>query len=414
MELADKLRILADAAKYDVSCSSSGSHRVNPGYGMGNAQACGICHSWTADGRCISLLKVLYTNVCTYDCAYCVNRRSNDIERASFTPDEVARLTMDFYRRNYIEGLFLSSAVAVSADRTMERLIRVAEILRQREGYFGYIHMKAIPGADLALVRRLGYLVDRLSINVEFATPAELALLAPDKKADSIERAMLCVRDRKLENLPVPYGRGRPPAFVPAGQSTQMIVGAGENAGSDRDILLRAQALYSQMQLKRVFYSAYIPVNQSQPCPPRAAVPLLREHRLYQADWLLRFYGFSAEEMMGQQTALDLSLDPKTAWAVSNYVHFPVDVNRAPYEALLRVPGIGVLSARRIIASRRVARLHYDQLRPLGVVMARAKYFVVAEGKPSQAVPSHPEGIYRKLAAPANPYQQVSFWEALA
>ncbi len=410
MELEEKLRILAGAAKYDVSCSSSGSNRPNTG-GIGNAAASGICHAWTSDGRCVSLLKVLYTNVCSFDCAYCFCRRSNDVPRTSFTPDELARLTMAFYRRNYIEGLFLSSAVAVSPDRTMERLIRVAEILRFREGFQGYIHMKAIPGADLALVRRLGFLVDRMSINMEFATQRQLHLLAPDKQAGQIRGAMLSVRDTLSEYAGLPALRPQDPHFVPAGQSTQMIVGASDE--SDSDILNSAQGMYREMRMKRVYYSAYIPAVRLHPQAVASPVPLKREHRIYQADWLMRFYGFEAGELLKPGGNLDLAIDPKAAWAVKHPEQFPVNVNRASYEQLLRVPGIGARSAKRIVASRRMARLSYDGLRKLGVVMKRAAYFVTAQGTRDISYQEKPEVLYRLLAdGPAYAHQQLSFFDA--
>ncbi len=410
MDLEQKLAILTDAAKYDVSCASSGSSRPGVKGGVGNTAAGGICHSWTADGRCVSLLKLLYTNVCCYDCAYCVNRRSNDVPRASFTPDEVARLTIDFYRRNMIEGLFLSSAVAISPDRTMERLIRVAEILRQRERFNGYIHMKVIPGASAALVQRLGYLVDRASVNVEFATDRELSLLAPDKTRRGIEGNMLAIRDKKLELLPTLYHGAAPPAFVPAGQSTQMIVGAAD--GNDRDILGRAEALYQQMGMKRVYYSAYVPVNL--PSSQQARTPLLREHRVYQADWLMRFYGFRAGEILGERPNLDLAVDPKIAWAVANYRLFPLDVNTAPKELLLRVPGLGPRSVERILAARRLARISYEALGKTGAVMRRARYFISAQGRRPYPLVDDPERVYRALAGQdKEAHQQLSFLEAV-
>lgn len=407
MDLERKLGILTDAAKYDVSCASSGSERKGRAGSMGSAAPGGVCHTWTADGRCVSLLKLLYTNACRYDCAYCVNRRSADVPRASFTPQEVARLTMDFYRRNYIEGLFLSSAVAVSADRTMEQLIRVAELLRGPERFNGYIHMKVIPGADPALVRRLGYLVDRVSVNIEFPTVRELRLLAPDKDALNIRQNMLAVRDRKQELLPSIY-RGQPPSFVPAGQSTQMIVGAGDS--DDRDILTCAQTLYQKVQLKRVYYSAYVPVGPA--AVPGVRPPLLREHRVYQADWLMRFYGFGAGEILGPRTHLDLRIDPKAAWALDHFDRFPVDVNTAPLELLLRVPGIGPHSAGRILEARRGARLTYDTLGLTGAVMKRARHFLTAQGRRPFPRMEDPAQIYRLLAgSDPDGVQQLSFLE---
>lgn len=412
MDVTDKVRILADAAKYDVSCASSGSERKGQPGMVGSAAAGGICHSWTADGRCVSLLKLLYTNACQYDCAYCVNRRSNDIPRASFTPDEVAKLTMAFYRRNYIEGLFLSSAVAVNADHTMERLIRVAELLRHQERFNGYIHMKVIPGADPALIRRLGYLVDRVSTNVEFATDEELRLLAPDKQPQGIQSAMLSIRSEQMSLLPALRTHTQVPRFVPAGQSTQMIVGAGRS--DDRDILLRAESLYRHMQMKRVYYSAYVPVNPLALPGAAVATPLLREHRVYQADWLLRFYGFEAAEILGHRTLLDLQVDPKAAWAVDNYHLFPLDVNTAPLEMLLRVPGIGMTSARRIIASRRQARLTYDSLKKTGAVMKRARHFLTADGRRPYTLTDDAQRVYLSLAhQDGSGFEQLSFLEAV-
>jgi len=394
MDLEEKLGILTDAAKYDVSCASSGAERKGQKGGMGNAALGGICHSWTADGRCVSLLKLLYTNACIYDCSYCVNRRSNDLPRASFTPREVAELTMAFYRRNMIEGLFLSSAVALSPDRTMERLIRVAEILRHQERFMGYLHMKIIPGASPELVRRLGYLADRVSVNVEFATARELALLAPDKQPEGIRRNMLSIRERQLELLPSLYRGPRPPAFVPAGQSTQMIVGAGDS--DDREILTRAQSLYQGVGMKRVYYSAYVPVNQK--AEGRLPPPMLREHRVYQADWLMRFYGFEAEEILGRRRFLDARVDPKCAWAVDNYHLFPLNVNTAPREMLLRVPGFGPKTVQRILAARRQAALSYDSLGKTGAVMRRARYFVQARGRRLYPLPEDGAQVYRALA----------------
>ncbi len=411
MDLSEKLAILTDAAKYDVSCASSGSEKGGRKGSIGNTAASGICHTWTTDGRCVSLLKLLYSNVCCYDCAYCVNRRSNDIPRASFTPEELAKLTIAFYRRNYIEGLFLSSAVAVDADHTMERLIRVAELLRNQEHFNGYIHMKIIPGASPALVQRLGYLVDRVSVNIEFPTNRELALLAPDKQAGSIRASMLSIRDKKIELLPALYRGAVPPRFVPAGQSTQMIVGAGDS--DDRDILTCAQGLYQQVQLKRVYYSAYVPVNQRILSDGPIRAPLLREHRVYQADWLMRFYGFQAQEILGSRQFLDLRVDPKIAWAVDNYPLFPLDVNTAPLEMLLRVPGIGPRSAQRILAARRLARLTYDTLKKTGTVLTRARYFLVADGYRPYPRVNDPGRVYNILAGEDDQScKQLSFLEA--
>ncbi len=411
MDLAEKLAILTDAAKYDVSCASSGSEKAGKKGSIGSTAASGICHTWTSDGRCVSLLKLLFSNVCCYDCAYCVNRRSNDIPRASFTPEELAKLTIAFYRRNYIEGLFLSSAVAVSADHTMERLIRVAELLRNQERFNGYIHMKVIPGASPALVQRLGYLVDRVSVNIEFPTGRELALLAPDKDPLSIKGSMLSIRDKKMELLPSLYRGASPPRFVPAGQSTQMIVGAGES--DDRDILTCAEGLYQQIQLKRVYYSAYVPVNRKILPVGAVQAPLLREHRVYQADWLMRFYGFQAGEILGGRRFLDLKVDPKIAWAIDNYQLFPLDVNTAPLEILLRIPGIGPRSAQRILASRRLVRLTYESLKKTGAVMARARYFLSADGQLPYPRLNDPGKVYHVLSGlDEENFKQLSFLEA--
>jgi len=412
MDLEEKLGILTDAAKYDVSCASSGASRKGAKGGVGNAAASGICHSWTSDGRCVSLLKLLYTNACMYDCSYCVNRRSNDVPRASFTPQEVAGLTMAFYRRNMIEGLFLSSAVAISADRTMERLIRVAEILRNREHFGGYIHMKVIPGASRRLVERLGYLADRVSVYIEFPTDQELSLMAPDKTPEGIRSNMLSVRDRKLELLPSLFRGSRPPAFVPAGQSTQMILGAGNS--DDREVLNKAESLYQMMGMKRVYYSAYVPVNLPLEEAIRVRTPLLREHRVYQADWLMRFYGFQAREILGERRFLDQKVDPKAAWAVDNFHLFPLDVNTAPREMLLRVPGLGPRAVQRILQARRLAAISYDSLAKTGAVMKRARHFITAQGRRPHLLTDDPGRVYRALAGEdKDAFRQLSFLDTV-
>lgn len=379
MELAEKLAILADAAKYDVSCSSSGSGRRNTPGGTGNASYAGICHSWAADGRCISLLKILMTNACIYDCEYCVNRRSHDTPRAMLSPEDIVRVTMAFYRRNYIEGLFLSSGIVRSPDYTTELLIQVARTLRVREKFNGYIHMKAIPGTDESLLEELGQYVDRMSVNMELPSARSLALLAPQKTKQAILSPMRFIHDRLTEQREEKRRRGKG-AFVPAGQTTQLIVGAtGE---SDRQILQLSEGLYRAVGLKRVYYSAYVPVMQGKNLPALAHPPLLRENRLYQADWLLRFYHFSAEELLPEnQPDFDLSLDPKACWALAHRAWFPVEVNRAPYEVLLRVPGIGVTSARRIIGLRRYGGLSADTVRRVGVVWKRARHFLTIGGR---------------------------------
>ena len=373
----EKLRILAESARYDVSCSSSGSNRGNRKGGIGNTAASGICHSWSADGRCISLLKILLTNHCIYDCAYCPNRRSNDIRRVALTPDEVAELTINFYRRNYIEGLFLSSGVVQSPDYTMELLIETIRKLREEHRFNGYVHLKLTPGADPLLVEQAGDLADRVSVNLELPTRESLALLAPEKSRDAI---MLPMRQVSGLIAARKEDRRRTPAFVPAGQSTQVIIGATPD--SDLRIISLSEKLYQVLGLKRVYYSAYVPVSSDPRLPALNSTPLLlREHRLYQADWLLRFYGFSATELLdGGAPNLDPELDPKAAWALRNRHLFPVEVNQAEYEVLLRIPGIGVRSAQRIIRARRVQRLREEDLVRIGVVLKRARYFLTADG----------------------------------
>ena len=380
MDTMEKLRILSDAAKYDVACTSSGAQKSARRGGIGSAAACGICHSFAGDGRCISLLKVLQTNACVYDCAYCVNRRSNDTRRVSFAPRELAELTIAFYRRNYIEGLFLSSGVAGSPDATTETMIETLCVLREEYRFSGYIHAKAIPGADAALVRRLGLLADRLSVNIELPSGESLSRLAPDKTKAAILAPMSLIRGGIDENRRDLVRYRHTPRFAPAGQSTQMIVGAtGE---TDRHILTLTSALYTRYQLKRVFYSAYVPVNETRALPPVGTPPpLWREHRLYQADWLLRFYGFSSDELFhGTEGRLHPYLDPKCHWALRHKEIFPLEVNRAPSELLLRVPGVGVKSAWRIVKARRAAALTWDALAKIGVVTKRARHFLVAKG----------------------------------
>jgi putative DNA modification/repair radical SAM protein len=381
LDIYEKLRILTDAAKYDVACTSSGADKKSKPGGLGSAVACGICHSFSGDGRCISLLKVLMTNACAYDCAYCVNRRSHDTPRAVFEPRELADLTIAFYRRNYIEGLFLSSGVLKSPDHTTERLIQTLRILREEYIFNGYIHVKAIPGADKALIALLGTLADRMSVNIELPSQASLQLLAPDKTKQSILKPMGFIRERIEQTKEERALVRSTPRFVPAGQSTQMIVGAtGEN---DLKILNLTEGLYQNYKLKRVFFSAYIPTVESSLLPtPDTKPPLLREHRLYQADWLLRFYGFSASELLDDHNPnFNPFLDPKCNWALHHPEVFPVEVNRAPYQTLLRVPGIGVRSAQRIVAVRRTGSLDAAGLKKLGVVLKRAQYFITCAGK---------------------------------
>lgn len=379
LDLMDRLKILADGAKYDVSCSSSGSSRSNNG-GVGSTAASGICHTWTSDGRCISLLKILLTNACIYDCAYCVNRRSNDTQRVALTPDEVAELTIGFYRRNYIEGLFLSTGVVRSPDYTMELLIRAARALREQYGFNGYIHLKLVPGADPLLVEQAGLWADRVSINLELPTRESLHLLAPDKPRDAVVQPMRQVSRLISHNRAERKHSRKVPRFAPAGQSTQLIVGASHE--TDRQIVMLSEQLYRRLDLKRVYYSAFIPLNQDARLPARPVAPLKREHRLYQADWLLRYYGFSAHELLDEQSPqLDSELDPKTGWALRHLHLFPLEVNQASYEELLRVPGVGVRSAQRILRARRHGHLSLDELSLLGVVMKRARYFLTARGK---------------------------------
>jgi len=401
MELLDKLTILADAAKYDAACTSSGVRRGFQEGKIGNTSSslAGCCHSFSADGRCITLLKVLLSNDCCYECKYCVNRRSNDTPRASFSPEELAELTIQFYRRNYIEGLFLSSGVLRSPDYTMELMIRTLSILRNEYRFNGYIHAKAIPGAAAELVEQLGMLADRLSVNIELPSESSLRLLAPNKTKQSVLRPMRYIAERGDENRRELVKYRHAPRFSPAGQSTQLIVGATPE--SDRHILTLTQSLYDKYRLKRVFYSAYVPVVESTLLPSLdTKPPLLREHRLYQADWLLRFYGFRAEELLDDD-APDFNplLDPKCCWALRHREFFPVEVNRADYEALLRVPGIGVVSARRILAARRVGSLRAEDLKKLGVVMKRAQYFLTCNGALATPIRLSPEGVMQNLIA---------------
>ena len=376
----EKLRILSDAAKYDVSCSSSGSGRKNTNNGLGNGAISGICHSWSADGRCVSLLKILMTNYCIYDCKYCISRKSNDIERAILTPDEIVRLTINFYRRNYIEGLFLSSGVIKNADYTMEQMIAVAKKLRLEENFNGYIHMKVIPGASRELIREIGLYVDRVSVNIELAESKVLKLLAPDKKPTDISTSMGLIRKNQIQNTEEKKLFKSTPSFIPAGQTTQMIIGAGGE--SDYAILSKSENLYKNFGLKRVYYSAYVPVNKSGILANTNAVPMLREHRIYQADWLLRFYNFKAEEILDEKNPfIDPLLDPKANWAVQNWHLFPMEINRASYKDLIRIPGIGVTSAKRIVMVRRHNVIKYEHLKKLGVVIKRAKYFITVNGE---------------------------------
>ena len=421
MELLDKLTILSDAAKYDAACTSSGVRRkFQPGkIGNTSSSIAGCCHSFSADGRCVTLLKVLMTNCCVYDCKYCVNRRSNDTRRAAFTPRELAELTIGFYRRNYIEGLFLSSGVLRNADYTTEQMIRALRILRQEYGFNGYIHAKAIPGTSPELVQQLGLLADRMSVNIELPSHQGLQTLAPDKTREAILRPMGLIRDKVSESRQELVKYKHAPAFAPAGQSTQLIVGATKD--TDRHILHLTEALYQKYRLKRVFYSAYVPVVENSLLPSLdTKPPLLREHRLYQADWLLRFYGFQASELLDEaHPDFNPQLDPKCSWAVSHLEHFPVEIMRADYETLLRVPGIGPTSARRIVSARRTAHLRFEDLKKLGVVVKRAQFFLVCDGHAAPGLRFSPESIVRQLEAvergllPSGEMQQLSLFDAV-
>ena len=461
--LMEKLQILADSAKYDVSCSSSGSHRKNTG-NIGNAHTAGICHSWSADGRCISLLKVLFSNKCVYNCEYCVNRRSNDFPRASFEPDELARLTIEFYRRNYIEGLFLSSAVEVSPDHTAERILESLRLLRYKYGFSGYIHAKIIPGVSQELLHEIGLVADRLSVNIEMPTARSLQAFAPQKKPKEIFTPMRQITNSLIErnslkgpgnmfrgiavNAPEHYLKGfsreieekdkagsswadsdpqdsitavssaRPLSrnrrrqgedFAPAGQTTQMIIGAGGE--TDQSILNTSESLYRTFKMKRVYYSAYVPVVDSPMLPTRkTAPPLAREHRIYQADWLLRFYGFSVKELFTEKSQnLDPDLDPKVTWALRNLDQFPVEVNRASYDTLMRIPGIGAVSARRIVRQRRLSAVKFDDLKKMGVVLKRAKYFLTCSGRYYGEKRFEPEVIRNAILQMENGLQMSLF-----
>lgn len=379
MDIFEKLRILTDAAKYDAACTSSGVDRSAPKDGIGNATSCGICHAFSGDGRCISLLKILMSNACVYDCKYCVNRKSNDTPRATFTPREIAELTINFYRRNYIEGLFLSSGVLGNPTRTVELMTEALRILREEYKFYGYIHAKAIPGADRDALTLLGSYADRMSVNIELPSADSLGTLAPDKSKQSILDPMGFIKrgiESKGTELALPVKR-----FAPAGQSTQMIVGATPE--TDYKIIRLSEGLYGKYKLKRVFYSAYVPVVENSLLPAiDTPTPLLREHRLYQADWLLRYYGFTADEILDEaHPDLNRYVDPKCNWAINHPEQFPVEINRAPYEMLLRVPGIGVTSAKRIVRARRAERLTFESLKRIGVVLKRAQYFITCAGK---------------------------------
>lgn len=398
ISLYDKLQILSDAAKYDVACTSSGVDRRGDGTGMGNCSKAGICHSFSSDGRCISLLKILFTNECIFDCKYCVNRSSNDVVRTSFTPDEICTLTMEFYRRNYIEGLFLSSGVLKSPNYTMELIYAALYKLRHECNFQGYIHVKAIPGADQELVKRVGFLADRMSVNLELPTAESLKLLAPHKTRKNILAPMRLVQQKMQDNRQEIVLYRNAPRFVPAGQSTQMIIGATPE--SDYQILNVAEALYKKFELKRVFYSAFVAVNEDSALPAKTGEgpPLLREHRLYQADWLLRYYRFEAKELLDENNPnFNIFLDPKCDWALKHLEYFPVEVNKADYNTLLRVPGIGYKSASRIVKARKMGTLQFEDLKKMGVVLKRALYFLTCSGKMMYRTKIEEDYILRNL-----------------
>ncbi len=392
LSLSEKLKILADAAKYDVSCASSGSGRKNENKGLGNAAPMGICHSYTEDGRCISLLKILLTNHCIYDCAYCISRKSNDIRRAAFTVNEVVDLTINFYRRNYIEGLFLSSGIFKNADYTNERLIRIAKKLRQEHRFYGYIHLKIIPGASGEIIREAGLYADRLSVNLEIPSEKSLKKIAPEKDHKSVFGPMACLKENILENREDRRRFRKAPVFAPGGQSTQLVVGASPE--SDYQVLQLASMLYADQQLRRVYYSGYIPVSEDHRLPAMKKAPLIRENRLYQADWLLRFYGFSTSELLDENRPyLDQQIDPKLGYALRHMELFPVDVNQAPLELILRIPGVGLKTAGMIIQARKYGKVRYDDLKKMGAAMNRARFFLYAKGMPLPRMTNSAEKI---------------------
>lgn len=391
----DKLRILSTAAKYDVSCSSSGSKRKNNN-GIGNASDSGICHSFTPDGRCISLLKILLTNYCIYDCAYCINRVSNDVPRAAFTPEEIADLTINFYKRNYIEGLFLSSAIFKDPNYTMELLVKTLKLLRQTYKFNGYIHVKAIPGADDSLINEAGLYADRMSVNIELPSSNSLKLLAPQKKKENIIKPMRFINNKIHEHKDLNKSLKTSPLFIPGGQSTQLIVGATPE--SDLKIMKLSETLYNTLNLKRVYYSGYVPVNSSPNLPNIQSPPIMREHRLYQGDWLIRLYGFKSHELLNDNNPnFNIKLDPKTDWAINNINLFPIEINSASYDTLIRIPGIGFKSAKRIVLTRKVQLLSFDNLKKLGVVIKRAQYFITCKGKYYGNTLFDPNSIKNKL-----------------
>ena len=396
-EILDKLKTLAESAKYDVSCASSGTSRKNILGGIGNTAGFGICHSFTEDGRCVSLLKIMLTNYCIYDCAYCINRRTNDIPRATFAVNELVELTIEFYRRNYIEGLFLSSGVINNPDYTMERMVRVIKELRTIHKFNGYIHMKSIPGASQQLVHEAGLYADRMSVNIEIPTEANLKMLAPEKDHESVYKPMFYIQQGVLESAEERQKHRSAPRFVPAGQSTQMIIGATNE--NDKQILQTSAALYQRPTMKRVYYSGYIPVNSyDNRLPVLKQAPLVRENRLYQADWLLRFYDFKVDEIVDEKYPdLDLEIDPKLAWALRHPECFPIDINKADYAMILRIPGIGVKSAKLIVTSRRFSKLKTADLKKIGVVLKKAQYFITCNELPVHTVNETSPEYVRKV-----------------
>lgn len=409
MEINDKLKILADAAKYDASCASSGSYRKRPAGGLGNTEGMGICHSYTPDGRCVSLLKLLLTNYCIYDCSYCVNRISSDTPRARFSPEEVVFLTIQFYKRNYIEGLFLSSGVIQNPDYTMEQMIQVARKLRIDHGFGGYIHLKAVPGASKALYLEAGNWADRLSANIELPLDSELQSLAPAKSHFEIESAMLEIKSGILDAKDKTKRNGQSPTFAPAGQSTQMIVGA--TAAPDAVVLDKASRLYNDHKLRRVYYSAFSPIPHADPTLPLVRPPMVREHRLYQADWLMRFYGFKAAELTTpEEPQLPLDKDPKLAWALRHREFFPVDVNKGSRSALLRIPGIGVRNVKRILEIRRFRSLNLQDLAMLKISVAKTKFFVITAGHDPSALQIDTVKLPERFTPQP---QQLSLFEAV-
>ncbi|MBO4292479.1 MAG: putative DNA modification/repair radical SAM protein [Lachnospiraceae bacterium] len=421
--IMEKLEILTDAAKYDVACTSSGVERKGNGQNLGNCISKGICHSFSADGRCISLLKILLTNYCIYDCKYCLNRLSNDIPRALFSPEEICTLTMEFYRRNYIEGLFLSSGIVENPSITMELIYQTLYLLRTKYGFRGYIHVKAIPGADSDLIRKTGFLADRMSVNLELPTADGLKNLAPNKHRKNILTPMRQIQNEIHSNREEIVLFGHAPKFASGGQSTQMIVGA--TSENDFQILSVAESLYQKFELKRVFYSAFVRVNDDKALPALpGGPPLLREHRLYQADWLMRFYGFGAEELLDEKRPFfNLFLDPKEEWAVRHLEFFPVEINKASYRELLRVPGIGVKSAQRIMRARRCGTLNFENLKKIGVVMKRAVFFITCGGRMMYPLRLNEDEIIRQLTDPAKrmkfgadgmTYRQMSLFDDMS